>query len=64
MLSVNRQQAIALRLAPTFSLLKNINLRLANSVTARNGISERENAREIATMLYGEVHPYTAISGL
>jgi hypothetical protein len=32
---------------------------LAHSVTARNalGVSE-ENAREIATMLYGEVHPY------
>jgi serine phosphatase RsbU (regulator of sigma subunit) len=33
---------------------------LAQSVTARNalGISEKESAREIATMLYGEVHPY------
>src|SRR6202051_3517461 len=40
-------------------LLEIINLRLAQSVTARNalGISEKENAREIATMLYGEVHP-------
>src|SRR5215813_5576292 len=39
---------------------ENINLRLAQSVTARNalGIADDENAREIATMLYGEVHPY------
>jgi serine phosphatase RsbU (regulator of sigma subunit) len=44
----------------TPELFENINLRLAQSVTARNalGISEREHAREIATMLYGEVHPY------
>jgi serine phosphatase RsbU (regulator of sigma subunit) len=44
----------------TPELFENMNLRLAQSVTARNalGISERENAREIATMLYGEVHPY------
>jgi serine phosphatase RsbU (regulator of sigma subunit) len=43
----------------TPELLENINLRLAQSVTARNtlGISERESAREIATMLYGEVRP-------
>ena len=44
----------------TPELFENINLRLAHSVTARNalGRSEDENAREIATMLYGEVHPY------
>jgi serine phosphatase RsbU (regulator of sigma subunit) len=44
----------------TPELFENINLRLAQSVTARNalGISDREGAREIATMLYGEVHPY------
>src|SRR5262245_30132158 len=44
----------------TPELFENINLRLALSVTARNalGISGGENAREIATMLYGEVHPY------
>lgn len=44
----------------TPELFENINLRLAHSVTARNalGIGEQENAREIATMLYGEVHPY------
>jgi serine phosphatase RsbU (regulator of sigma subunit) len=44
----------------TPELFENINLRLAQSVTARNalGISEGDNAREIATMLYGEVHPY------
>jgi serine phosphatase RsbU (regulator of sigma subunit) len=43
----------------TPELFENLNLRLAHSVTARNalGVSE-ENAREIATMLYGEVHPY------
>ncbi len=43
----------------TPELLENLNLRLAQSVTARNalGISEKENAREIATMLYGEVRP-------
>jgi serine phosphatase RsbU (regulator of sigma subunit) len=43
----------------TPELFENLNLRLAQSVTARNalGISEKENAREIATMLYGEVHP-------
>jgi len=40
-------------------LLANINLRLAQSVTARNalGIIEKEGAREIATMIYGEVRP-------
>jgi serine phosphatase RsbU (regulator of sigma subunit) len=44
----------------TPELFERINLRLAQSVTARNalGIIEKENAREIATMLYGEVHPY------
>jgi serine phosphatase RsbU (regulator of sigma subunit) len=41
-------------------MFENINLRLAQSVTARNalGTNEKEHAREIATMLYGEVHPY------
>jgi serine phosphatase RsbU (regulator of sigma subunit) len=40
-------------------LLENINLRLAQSVTARNalGILEKEGAREIATMIYGEIRP-------
>src|SRR2546425_3069808 len=44
----------------TAELFERMNLRLALSVTARNalGISEKENAREVATMLYGEVHPY------
>lgn len=44
----------------TPELFERINLRLALSVTARNalGRSEQENAQEIATMLYGEVHPY------
>jgi serine phosphatase RsbU (regulator of sigma subunit) len=44
----------------TPELFEHLNLRLAQSVTARNalGISEEESAREIATMLYGEVHPY------
>jgi len=45
------------KVTPEF--LENLNLRLAQSVTARNalGISEKERAREIATMLYGEVRP-------
>lgn len=40
-------------------LLENLNLRLAQSVTARNtlGIIEKEAAREVATMIYGEVRP-------
>jgi len=40
-------------------LLENINLRLALSVTARNelGILEKGDARENATMIYGEVRP-------
>jgi serine phosphatase RsbU (regulator of sigma subunit) len=44
----------------TPEIFENINLRLAQSVTARNalGTKEKENAREIATMLYGEVHPH------
>lgn len=43
----------------TPELFENLNLRLAQSVTARNalGIAEKERAREIATMLYGEVRP-------
>src|SRR5262249_5112720 len=43
----------------TLELLENLNLRMAQSVTARNalGISEKERARELATMLYGEVRP-------
>jgi serine phosphatase RsbU (regulator of sigma subunit) len=44
----------------TPELFERINLRLAQSVTARNalGRSENEDAQEIATMLYGEVRPY------
>jgi len=44
----------------TRELFQNLNLRLAESVTARNalGITEGDNAREIATMLYGEIHPH------
>jgi serine phosphatase RsbU (regulator of sigma subunit) len=43
----------------TPDLFERINLRLAQSVTARNalGRTEKENAREIATMLYGEINP-------
>jgi serine phosphatase RsbU (regulator of sigma subunit) len=43
----------------TPELLENLNLRLAQAVTARNalGVIEKEDAREIATMLYGEVRP-------
>jgi serine phosphatase RsbU (regulator of sigma subunit) len=42
----------------TPELLENLNLRLAQSVAARNalGLTEKEDAREIATMLYGEIH--------
>jgi serine phosphatase RsbU (regulator of sigma subunit) len=35
-------------------LLENINLRLAQSVSARNAL-EKEGTREIATMIYGEI---------
>jgi serine phosphatase RsbU (regulator of sigma subunit) len=44
----------------TPELFEKINLRLAQSVTPRNALGriEKENAREIATMLYGEVHPH------
>jgi serine phosphatase RsbU (regulator of sigma subunit) len=43
----------------TPELFERINLRLAQSATARNalGRSGEEYAREVATMLYGEVHP-------
>ena len=43
----------------TPELFEQINIRLAQSVTARNalGRSEKERAREIVTMLYGEVRP-------
>jgi len=43
----------------TPELFEKLNLRLAQSVTARNalGRSEDESSREIATMLYGEVRP-------
>jgi serine phosphatase RsbU (regulator of sigma subunit) len=43
----------------TPSLFENLNLRMAQSATARNalGMDEKAYAREIATMLYGEVHP-------
>jgi serine phosphatase RsbU (regulator of sigma subunit) len=43
----------------TPDLFEQINIRLAQSVTARNalGRSEKERTREIATMLYGEVRP-------
>ena len=44
----------------TLELFERLNLRLALSATARNalGRSEGESAQEIATMLYGEVHPH------
>lgn len=44
----------------TPELFERINLRLAQSVTARNalGITDREESQEIATMLYGELRPY------
>jgi serine phosphatase RsbU (regulator of sigma subunit) len=44
----------------TPEFFERVNLRLAQSVTARNalGLDEKEAAEEIATMLYGEVRPY------
>jgi serine phosphatase RsbU (regulator of sigma subunit) len=43
----------------TPELFERLNLRLARSVTARHalGIDEEDDARSVATMLYGEVHP-------
>src|SRR5438128_3019652 len=42
----------------TPELFERINLRLAKSVTARNALGRGEDdAREIASMLYGEIHP-------
>ena len=43
----------------TPGLFERINLRLAQSVTARNALSRdsEDNPREIATMLYGEIRP-------
>ena len=43
----------------TPNLFEDINLRLAQSVTARNalGRNKSDNSREIATMLYGEIRP-------
>ena len=43
----------------TPELFEKINLRLALSVTARNALGRdaHDNSREIATMLYGEIHP-------
>jgi serine phosphatase RsbU (regulator of sigma subunit) len=45
------------RTTPGF--FEKINLRLAQSVTARNALGRdpNDNSREIATMLYGEIHP-------
>jgi len=43
----------------TPELFENINLRLAESVTARNalGLDQQDRSREIATMIYGEIRP-------
>jgi hypothetical protein len=43
----------------TPELFENINLRLAQSVSARNalGLDTLDESREIATMLYGEIRP-------
>jgi hypothetical protein len=45
------------RTTPT--IFEKINLRLAQSVTARNALGREahDSSREIATMLYGEIHP-------
>jgi serine phosphatase RsbU (regulator of sigma subunit) len=50
---------ISAKIASTPELFEKLNLRLAQSVTARNalGRSEDESGREIATMLYGELRP-------
>ncbi len=43
---------------PTTYLFENLNLRLAQSVTARNALGRTgDSSREIATMLYGEIRP-------
>lgn len=44
---------------PSPELFEIINLRLAQSVTARNALGRdtSDNSRELATMVYGEVHP-------
>ena len=43
----------------TPELFENINLRLAQSVTARNALGRdaQDHSREIATMIYGEIRP-------
>lgn len=43
----------------TPELFEKLNLRLALASTARNalGVTEKEHSREVATLLYGEVHP-------
>lgn len=43
----------------TPEMFEKLNLRLALSATARNtlGMREKEHSREVATLLYGEVHP-------
>jgi serine phosphatase RsbU (regulator of sigma subunit) len=43
----------------TPELFENLNLRLALASNARNalGVAEKERSREVATLLYGEVHP-------
>jgi serine phosphatase RsbU (regulator of sigma subunit) len=45
--------------ATTPDFFEQINLRLAQSVTARNALGRNpdDGTREIATMLYGEIHP-------
>lgn len=45
------------KITPEF--FENINVRLAQSVTARNALGRNadDNSREIATMLYGEIRP-------
>src|SRR5207253_2707849 len=59
-LSLSNNSGVDRRGKTTPELFERLNLRLAQSVTARNalGISEKESAQEIATMLYGEVHPH------
>lgn len=44
----------------TMDMFEKLNIRLAQSKTARNALGRNEDssAREIATMLYGEIHPF------
>jgi serine phosphatase RsbU (regulator of sigma subunit) len=42
----------------TAEFFEKVNLRLAQSVTARNALGSSDTPRELATMLYGEIRPH------